>query len=51
MKYYGLLDKKPSQAYGIQGANHLLPNKGSIALRKPVKMELKKDKVRTFFAP
>ncbi|VDM76902.1 unnamed protein product, partial [Strongylus vulgaris] len=46
-----LQDKKPGEPYGLQGTNHLLPGKGKIHSRLPVKLtffvqvHMKKDKV------
>ncbi|VDK50198.1 unnamed protein product [Cylicostephanus goldi] len=45
LKYHLLQDKKPHEPYGLQGSNHLLPGKGKIHSRLPVKVHMKKDKV------
>ncbi|RCN38903.1 zinc finger CDGSH type [Ancylostoma caninum] len=45
LKYHLLQDKKPNERYGLQGNNHLLPGKGKIHSRLPVKVHMKKDKV------
>ncbi|CAI4230483.1 unnamed protein product [Auanema sp. JU1783] len=45
LKYHMLQDKKPSESYGLQGNNHLLPNKGKVHSKLPVKVHMKKDKV------
>ncbi|KAK6739966.1 hypothetical protein RB195_008442 [Necator americanus] len=45
LKYHLLQNKKPSEPYGLQGVNHLLPGKGKIHSRLPVKVHMKKDKV------
>ncbi|KAL3098037.1 hypothetical protein niasHT_027582 [Heterodera trifolii] len=45
VKYHNIPDKKPSQPYGLQGTNHLLPGFGKIASKLPTKTILKKDKV------
>lgn len=50
MTYYGILTKKPNQAYGLQGTNHLLPQKGIVAHPRPVKVSLEKDKVYAWCA-
>jgi len=38
-------DKKPTQQYGLQGTNHLLPGFGKVYANLPTKALLKKDKV------
>ncbi|VDO92410.1 unnamed protein product [Soboliphyme baturini] len=42
--YYAVFDKKPEEHYGLQGYNHLLPAKGKVYDRKPVKFLMLKDK-------
>ncbi|MFH4982102.1 hypothetical protein AB6A40_008811 [Gnathostoma spinigerum] len=45
LKYHVLQDKAPSQQYGLQGTNHLLPSKGKISGKLPTMVLMKKDKV------
>ncbi|CAJ0946569.1 unnamed protein product, partial [Mesorhabditis belari] len=45
LKYHQLQDKKPHDAYGLQGTNHQLPGTGKIHSKLPTKVLMKKDKV------
>lgn len=42
---FQLPDKKPEQKYGLQGTNHLLPEKGKVAGKLPTRVFLKKNKI------
>jgi len=43
LKYDAIWRRLPHESFGIQGTDHLLPGKGRIAERLPIKIRLKKD--------
>uniref|UniRef100_A0A0N4ZSI5 CDGSH iron-sulfur domain-containing protein 3, mitochondrial n=1 Tax=Parastrongyloides trichosuri TaxID=131310 RepID=A0A0N4ZSI5_PARTI len=48
LKYHVIPEKTPEQPYGLQGNNHLIPAKGHIHSKLPIRTILKKDKVYTW---
>uniref|UniRef100_A0A0K0G2I1 CDGSH iron-sulfur domain-containing protein 3, mitochondrial n=1 Tax=Strongyloides venezuelensis TaxID=75913 RepID=A0A0K0G2I1_STRVS len=48
LKYHVIPEKDPEQPYGLQGNNHLIPKKGKVHSKLPIKTILKKDKVYTW---